>query len=163
MESLRADRWIRKPKSADQLLEYLGKHMVAYPSGSDNELDKAGGQFIALDPEARTVSLRRYDDGAVREFPWGTTDLRYTTDIESPFVKLPVGAVRRFEWFWGDDDRALEEPVTLVGTVDAVTPGMAHLWVRDHRFEYGGWWASLKHEDAAKHALRPVNLKQGRE
>lgn len=159
-EKVRIDRWVRKPESAEQLAEFLGKHMVAYPFG--NAEKRAGGQFIGMDTGTRTASLRRYDTGAVREFPWLTTDFRYTTEIESPFTDLKPGSVRRFEWFHDDDGKPVTEPITLVGTVDLAKPEIAHLWVRDHRYDAGGWWASLKAEDAARHALRPMNLKQDR-
>lgn len=162
MELFRIDQWIRKPESADQLVDRIGKHLVAHPSGRDNELDKAEGLFIALNPDARTVSLRRYDTGEILEFPWQTTDFRQTAVIESPFAKLPVGSVRRFEWFIGDNGRAVDQPITLVGTVDLVKPGVATLWIRDARYGEGGWWAELKAEDAARHALRPVNHEHDR-
>jgi hypothetical protein len=160
VELFRIELWIRKPESADQLTDCIGKHLVAYPGGSVEE--KSGGQLIAVNPDARTASLRRYDTGEIREFPWRTTDFRQTAVIESPFAELPVGVGRRFEWFYGDDGRAVDQPITLVGTVDLVKPDVATLWVRDARYEEGGWWAELKAEDAARHALRPVNLKSDR-
>ncbi|MGW3860401.1 hypothetical protein ACWEDZ_02810 [Streptomyces sp. NPDC005047] len=161
MSEVRIDRWVKTPDSAEQLVDYLGRHLVAYPYGQAQF--KAGGQFIGMDPAAQTVSLRRYDNGQVREFPWNTTDFRFTTFIESPFTELKVGCVRRFEWFHGPDGTPVDTPITLVGTVDQVKPEQVQLWVRDATYDTGGWWAAIKAEEVDRHALRPTNLKQDRE
>ena len=155
-EKIRVDEWVRRPSTADQLLEFLGKHLVAYPDGRSE--DRAGGHCIALNPETQTVSLRRYDNGAVREFPWSTTDFRHTTEIDSPFMDLEVSDIRRFDWFYAADGSPVTEPIILVGVVDLVKPDAVVLWVRDAAYDGGGWWASLKAEDAAKHSLRLVQL-----
>ncbi|MFD7537454.1 MULTISPECIES: hypothetical protein [unclassified Streptomyces] len=242
MTELRIDQWIKKPESAEQLLDHLGEHLVAYPSGSDIPSDRVGGQFIALNPSARTISLRQYDTGEIRQFDWHATDFRITDLIEAPFAELSLGSVRRFEWYSGDNGREVgqpitlvgsdplcqcpadlsskcqrrgqtrrstvreicqpglngpcqlrnstdlldesadkppgqrhetagqsdagrqikPEPTTLVGTVDLVKPDVVTLWVRDARYNDGGWWAELQAEDAARHALRTVNLTSDR-
>ena len=81
----------------EELTEYIGKHMVAHILTAEPPNDTAGGQLIGIDPEKKTASLRRYDNGEVREFRWSTTHFRYTTFIESPFTDLTVGEERRFE------------------------------------------------------------------
>ncbi|WP_329147119.1 hypothetical protein OIU91_16440 [Streptomyces sp. NBC_01456] len=153
---LRTDTWINYPESAENLLPFMGKHMVAYPFAQ--EAEKSGGQLIGLNPEERTASLRRYDTGAITEFPWPTTKFRYTVIVESPYADLEVGNVRRFEWFMCEHDYPTDTPRTLVGTVDSIQPDHVVLWVRDRKTgAAGGWWAHLKNEDAEKHQLRPVN------
>lgn len=155
---LRIDEWVKAPATVEQLEGYLGKHMVAYPFGSTQ--DKAGGHFIGLDPEKQTVSLRRYDNAEVREFPLSTTDFRYTTAIESPFTGLKPGDERRFEWFDGFDGMPLEQPTTFVGRVSQVKPDVVFLWVTDPEHRQGGWRAEIKASNADRHALRPLDLKQ---
>lgn len=122
-----------------------------------------GGQLIALDPEAQTASLRRYDDDTVSVVPWLGTEFRATTSIDNPFKDLKVKARRRFEWFQDADGRETRTPRTLVGTVDHVTPEKVHLWVRDEAYSGGGWWATIHAGDAARHSLRAVNLTQDTE
>jgi len=150
------DAEITSPTSAEELVDYLGQHLVAIPVSRPD--DKSGGQFIALDPEAKTVSLRRYDNGHVTVVPWLGTRFVHTACIDDPFTDLEVGAKRRFEWFLDADGRELRIPRTLVGTVDMVKDGTAHLWVRDEAFTGGGWWAPIPAQDAARHSLRAVNL-----
>ncbi|MEU0214040.1 hypothetical protein ABZ281_02585 [Streptomyces sp. NPDC006265] len=149
---------IRSPKSADELVEYIGKHLVAIPFSREGEI--AGGQLISVDPETRTASLRRYDNDFVNVVPWLGTEFRYSVSIDNPFWDLKPGSKRRFEWFHDADGRETSTPRTLVGTVDLVKPELAHLWVRDDAYSAGGWWATIHAEDAAKHSLRAVNLKQ---
>ncbi|MEV7395445.1 hypothetical protein [Streptomyces sp. NPDC091215] len=158
---LRIDKWIRAPKSADELTEYIGKHMVAYVLTDLPPDDKVGGLLIGIDPEKKTASLRRYDSGAVREVPWATTYFRHTTIVESPFTELKVGDERRFEWFEDATGMPLDTPVTFIGTVRRRTPETAYLWVVDSEYEAGGWQAEIKAENVDRHALRPLNLKQG--
>ncbi|NIY68109.1 hypothetical protein [Streptomyces malaysiensis] len=152
------DEWIEYPESADDLVQYLGKHIVAYPFAQ--ETDKYGGQLVALDPQNHTASLRRYDTGEIMEFPWPTTKFRHRPIAESPYAELKVGDLRLFAWFHDADGHSLTEPITLVGTVDRITQDAVSLWVEDNRYEPSrGWWARLRAEDADKHALRPVDLK----
>ncbi|MFC4463991.1 hypothetical protein ACFPH6_05340 [Streptomyces xiangluensis] len=153
---LRIDKWIKTPTSAEELTEYIGKHMVAHILTATPPDDKAGGQLIGIDPEKKTASLRRYDNGDVREFPWNTTHFRYTTFIESPFTDLKVGEERRFEWFEDATGMPLETPATFTGTVRRRTPETAYLWVTDPKYRAGGWQAEIKAENADRHALRPL-------
>ncbi|MGA5506896.1 hypothetical protein [Streptomyces umbrinus] len=153
---LRIDKWIKAPTSAEELTEYIGKHMVVHILTAEPPNDKAGGQLIGIDPEHKTASLRRYDNGEVREFRWSTTHFRYTTFIESPFTDLTVGEERRFEWFEDSRGMPVETPVTFTGTVRRRTPEAAYLWVADPEYRAGGWQAELKAENADRHALRPL-------
>ncbi|MEU1552221.1 hypothetical protein ABZ517_05790 [Streptomyces scabiei] len=152
---------VTSPESAEALLDYIGKHLVAVPVSRPG--DKASGQLIALDPEAQTASLRRYDNDCVTVVPWLGTEFRATTCIDAPFAELKPGARRRFEWFHDADGRETHERRTLVGTVDLVKPEVVHLWVRDEAYSAGGWWATIHAADAARHSLRAVNLTQGTE
>lgn len=155
------DAVIRSPESAEALADYLGKHLVAEPiNGLGN---KAGGQLIGLDPQARTASLRRYDNDFVNVVPWLGTEFRHTTCIDNPFKDLKAGSKRRFEWFLDTEGRETRIPRTLVGTVDLIKDGKAHLWVCDEAYSAGGWWAAIRAQDAARHSLRAVNLKQSSE
>lgn len=131
---LRIDKWIKAPTSAEELTEYIGKHMVAHILTAEPPNDTAGGQLIGIDPEKKTASLRRYDNGEVREFRWSTTHFRYTTFIESPFTDLTVGEERRFEWFEDSRGMPVETPVTFTGTVRRRTPEVAYLWVADPEY-----------------------------
>ncbi|MEV5264753.1 hypothetical protein [Streptomyces werraensis] len=153
MSGTRVEIWIRCATSMTQFLDYFGNHIVAYPLGV--EQDAFGGQFIMLDPTAETVGLRRYDTGEIRQFPWFTTSFKVTTHIESPFAELTVGMVRRFEWWSEPDGQALLEPVSLLGTVTAVTAGAVELWVRNRSLPEGGFTARIKADDAARHSVRP--------
>ncbi|MFJ2420183.1 hypothetical protein [Streptomyces brevispora] len=157
MTTVRHDIWIERPASTDPLLDYIGLHLVAHPGGSLAR--RSRGQLIALDPEALTASIRRYDTGAITEFRLPDTIFRYTTVIESPYTDLAVGQRRLFEWYWDANGHPITEPETLVGSVEKVADGGATLWVNDPRMGGNGWWAYLKNEDAAKHAVRPVDLK----
>ncbi|MFC9755147.1 hypothetical protein [Streptomyces sp. NPDC056921] len=157
MSAVRHDIWIERPESAEKLNDYMGLHLVAYPHGRSAK--KSGGQLIGLDTEKQTVSLRRYDTGDITEFPLSTTVFRYTTVIESPYKGLAVGQRRLFEWYWDADGHPITEPVTLVGSVEKVQDGGVTFWVSDNRTGGHGWWAHLKNEDAAKHAVRTVDLK----
>ncbi|MGI5137775.1 hypothetical protein [Streptomyces sp. CA-106110] len=148
----REDTWIRSPKSPEDLVTYLGKHMVAYPFGRAE--DKSGGQFIGMDTGTQTASLRRYDTGQVTEFPLFTTDFRYTRFVETPFTGLTVGEMRRFDWFYDDAGRPTDTPITLIGTVDFMEPDRIVLWVRDLSYGAGGWWATIRAADAPRHSLR---------
>ncbi|MFK0111658.1 hypothetical protein [Streptomyces sp. NPDC091217] len=160
---LRIDKWIRTPKSADELTEYIGKHMVAHIITAPPPDDTVGGLLIGIDPEKKTASLRRYDSGVVREVLWNTANFRYTTFIESPFTELKVGDERRFEWFEDVTGMPLDTPVTFTGTVRRRTPETAYLWVADAEDGAGGWQAEIKAENVDRHALRPLNLKQSSE
>ncbi|WP_326745368.1 hypothetical protein [Streptomyces sp. NBC_01760] len=161
MSELRTDIWVDYPEKADDLLPFMGKHLIAYPFAQVAE--KSGGQLIGVNPEERTASIRRYDTAEVTEFPWPTTKFRHTTTVESPYADLEVGAVRRFEWFECKDGYPIDTPRTLVGTVDSVQASQIVLWVRQPGYgTSGGWWAHLKNEDAQKHNLRPANLKADR-
>ncbi|MFF7987760.1 hypothetical protein ACFZDK_53525 [Streptomyces sp. NPDC007901] len=156
----RIDKWINTPKSTDELIEYIGKHMVAHILTALPPDDKVGGLLIGIDPEKKTASLRRYDNGAVREVLWGTTNFRYTTFIESPFTELKVGDEHRFEWFEDAAGMPLDTSVTFTGTVRRRTPETAYLWVADPEYGVGGWQAEIKAENVDRHALRPLDLKQ---
>ncbi|MFJ5725811.1 hypothetical protein [Streptomyces sp. NPDC093149] len=105
------------------------------------------------------MSLRRYDTGDITEFLLLTTVFRHATVIESPYKDLTVGQRRLFEWYWDADGRPITEPVTLVGTVEKVQDGGVTFWVNDNHMSGRGWLAYLKNEDAAKHAVRTVDLK----
>ncbi|MFB7917044.1 hypothetical protein [Streptomyces sp. NPDC056061] len=153
MPEIRTDVWITNAASPEQLLPYLGKHLVALPFGREGE--KASGQFISLDPTAETVALRDYSTGIVTELPMFTTHFRYSTTIESPFAGLAVGMIRRFEWHHDHYGNPLALPVSYLGTVDKVAANAVHLWVRDTTHQAGGWWAHIKADDAAKHSIRP--------
>ncbi|MGW6604827.1 hypothetical protein [Streptomyces sp. NPDC055036] len=154
---LRTNTWINYPETAEDLLPFIGKHMVAYAFAQ--EAEKSGGQLIGLNPEERTASNRRYDTGETTGFPWPTTKFRHTETVESPYADLKVGNVRRFEWFMCEHDYPTDTPRTLVGTVDSVQAGQVVLWVRDPSFKSaGGWWAHLKNEDAERHMLRPAKI-----
>ncbi|MFJ3779801.1 hypothetical protein ACIPX0_49885 [Streptomyces sp. NPDC090075] len=157
---IRIDKWIRTPKSADELTEYIGKHIVAHILTSLSPDDEVSGLLIGIDPEKKTASLRRYDSGAVREVPWNTANFRYTTFIESPFTELKVGDERRFEWFEDATGMPLDTPVTFVGMVSRRTQETAYLWVADPEGGADGWHAEIKAENVDRHALRPLNLKQ---
>ncbi|MFF8918058.1 hypothetical protein ACF08M_33330 [Streptomyces sp. NPDC015032] len=155
--TLRYDVWIERPDAVEKLIQYMGLHLVAYPHGSSAK--KFGGQVVGLDPEKQTASLRRYDTGEITEFLLPTTIFHYTTVIESPYQDLAVGQRRLFEWYWDADGRPITEPVTLVGTVEKVKDSGVTFWVTDNRMGGHGWWAHLKNKDAAKHAIRTVDLK----
>ncbi|MFC9505479.1 hypothetical protein [Streptomyces sp. NPDC057002] len=152
------DATIRSPESAEELADYIGKHLVAIPFSREG--DTVGGQLVALDPEAKTASLRRYDNDFLNVVPWLGTEFRHAACIDNPFKNLKVGSKRRFEWFLDIEGRETRIPRTLVGTVDDVTPEKVLLWVRDEAYTGGGWWAPVKAEDADRHSLRAVNLKQ---
>lgn len=153
MSSMRIDLWIKSATSVDPFSEFMGKHLEAHPFGLAR--DAFGGQLIGLSPDAETASLRRYDTGEIREFPWFTTNFKVPAHIESPFTELAVGMIRRFELFEDTDGSPLKVPRSLLGTVDKVTPEAVDLWVRDRSFPIGGWWLHIKADDAAKYSLRP--------
>ncbi|MEV7870169.1 hypothetical protein AB0P17_29680 [Streptomyces sp. NPDC088124] len=156
MSELRADTWINSPQAAEELLPFVGQHMVAHPIAQGAQ--KSGGQLIGVNREKRTASLRRYDTGEITEFPWTTTRFRHTTFVKTPYAGLKVGDVRRFDWYVNEDGQPIDTPRTLVGTVDSIEHSHVSLWVRDPKFGIsGGWWAHLKNQDTEKHALRPTN------
>lgn len=157
MPEIRSDTWIKNATTAEAFLEYLGKHLVALPFGREEE--KVGGQFIVLDPKAETVTLRNYATGDKTELPWFTTHFRYSITIESPFTGLAVGMIRRFEWHHDRDGNPLAVPITYLGTVVKVSPTFVDLWVRDESFQVGGSWVRIHAADAARHSVRPPNIK----
>jgi hypothetical protein len=150
--------WIDKADGVEDFTDVMGKHLVALPFGRQEE--KFGGLCIGADPNKQTTSIRRYDTGEVRQFDWFTTRFMHSTEIETPYVDLEVGAVRRFEWWLDEDGYDLTEARELVGTVDAVDANGVCLWVKDKSWPGGGWWARLRNEDAPRHALRPVLRKK---
>lgn len=151
MTEARKDTWINYPTSAAPLLDYIGKHLVAYPFNREEE--KAGGQCIAINPTSETVSLRRYDTGEITEFPWTTTRFRHPRQVEDPFAGLRIDDKVLFEWFDGVDN----PPVTLTGVVDERTSTHIAIWTEGGDGPPQGWWAYINANDAARHSLRPAN------